>query len=444
MDIFLTIVLPVFAVMLLVSIVAFFASSETAFLSITKMTLKQLLKKDDPSKKSTPAKKIAYLKKDTNKLLSLILIGINSLASSLAATIAINIAGQIGSAYATAIMVFVLIIFGEITPKTFSAVYPVQAASKFAGPLIVLQKLFFPVVWIFAKISGFFTYTLNALWKNDKSAITEEELKSLIEVGENEGTLEHSEKKMLYKIFDFTDLRIHDIMKHRSLVKFIPEDATYEEVADIFKKTGFSRIPVCQGKTFDNVVGMIYYKNVLINSRIKNSKTFVKKCMRPVIFVPETLMATELLAKFKKEQVNFAVCIDETGSNSGIVTMDDIMRAVFGRSVHEDSSEVPPEARIQSVSPFEYLVPGDMKLDDVNELLSLDLFSEDYDTLGGWLLESFDALPETGESIEKGGILYTIEEQSQRRIQSVRLNFSVLWARSGFNKPVGRANFVKP
>ena len=118
-----------------------------------------------------------------------------SLASALATTVAINIAGEIGSAYATGVMVFVLIIFGEITPKTFAAVYPVKAAALFSTPLIILQKIFFPIVWIFAKIAGFFTLTLNALWKDDKNEITEEELKSLIEVGENEGTLEHSEKK---------------------------------------------------------------------------------------------------------------------------------------------------------------------------------------------------------------------------------------------------------
>ena len=157
MQTFLAVILPSIAVFVLVAVVAFFASSETAYLSITKMTLKQLLKNDDSTKKSTPAKKIAFLKKDTDKLLSLILIGINfvtSLASGLAATIAINIAGEKGAAYATVIMVFVLIIFGEITPKTFAAVYPIKAATLFATPLIILQKIFFPIVWIFAKIAG--------------------------------------------------------------------------------------------------------------------------------------------------------------------------------------------------------------------------------------------------------------------------------------------------
>jgi len=421
------IILPTIAVILLIGVVAFFASSETAFLSITKMTLRQMLKNDDPSKKSTPAKKIAFLKKDTNKLLSLILIGINfvtSLASGLAAAIAIKIAGEAGSAVVTFIMAFLLIIFGEITPKTFAAVYPIQAASKFASILIFLEKILFPIVWFFAKISGFLTVVLNSLWKNEKNRITEEELKSLIEVGENEGTLEHSEKTMLYKIFDFTDLRIHDIMRHKSSVKFIPSDANFDEVVKIFAETGFSRLPVCEGD-FDNVKGMVYYKHLLIKSRFKNSRSFLNKVIRPVLYVPETLMATDLLSKLKKEQTKFAIAIDENGSNIGIVTMDDIMRAVFGRSVHEDSKEIPAEKKVQPVSPIEYVIPGEMKIDAVNELLDLDLESENYDTIAGWILEQIGDIPEKNQLIEVDGIRYKVEEMELRRIISIRINLLV-------------------
>ncbi len=417
------IVLPIFAVIFLVALVAFFAASETAFLSITSVKLKQLLKEDDSTKKSTPIKKIAFLKKDTDRLLSLILIGINfvtSLASAVAAAVAIKIAGEAGSAIATIVMVFVLIIFGEITPKTFAAVYPVRAAGLFASALIFLEKLLFPVVWIFAKISGAMTLILNSLWKDNGALITEEELKSLIDVGETEGTLESNERRMLYKIFDFTDLRVRDIMRHRSMVKFIPLGANYDDVVKIFAETGFSRLPVCDGG-FENVRGTVYYKHVLIKSRYRDSPKFLTKCVSPAVFVPESFTATELLAKFKKERVNFAIVIDENASNSGIVTMDDIMRTVFGQSVQEDSPELPPEQRIQVVSTVEYIVPGDLRLDDVNELLGMNLSSEDYDTLAGWLLEKFDALPENGDTIFVDGITYRIEEQSQRRIRSVRI-----------------------
>ncbi len=423
MNVFTEIIVPVLADIMLVGVVAFFAASETAFLSITRVTLHQMLKKDG-GKKNSPAKKIQHLKKDTNKLLSLILIGINfitSLTSGLAATIAIKLAGNSGSAYATAIISFVLIVFGEIMPKTVASVYSVQTASIFATPLLILEKVLFPIVWIFSTITNGITKVLTHFVTESRDLITEEELKSLIAVGENEGTLESSEKRMLYKIFEFTDLKVHDIMRHKSHVQFVPENATYDQIADIFAQTGYSRLPVCRN-SFEEVLGVLYYKNVLLAGRvIKESENLAVRCMRPALFVPETITATELLQKFRKENVNFAVAVDENGSNIGIVTMDDIMRAVFGHSVHGEQSDIPPETRIVPVTSKEFLVPGDMKIDDVNELLKLELVSDDYDTLAGWLLEQFDAIPEAGEAIRRDGVLFKIEDQTRHRIQSVRI-----------------------
>ncbi len=423
MNVFTEIIVPVLADIMLVGVVAFFAASETAFLSITRVTLHQMLKKDG-GKKNSPAKKIQHLKKDTNKLLSLILIGINfitSLTSGLAATIAIKLAGNSGSAYATAIISFVLIVFGEIMPKTVASVYSVQTASIFAAPLLILEKVLFPIVWIFSTITNGITKVLTHFVTESRDLITEEELKSLIAVGENEGTLESSEKRMLYKIFEFTDLKVHDIMRHKSHVQFVPENATYDQIADIFAQTGYSRLPVCRN-SFEEVLGVLYYKNVLLAGRvIKESENLAVRCMRPALFIPETITATELLQKFRKENVNFAVAVDENGSNIGIVTMDDIMRAVFGHSVHGEQSDLPPETRIVPVTSKEFLVPGDMKIDDVNELLKLELVSDDYDTLAGWLLEQFDAIPEAGEAIRRDGVLFKIEDQTRHRIQSVRI-----------------------
>ena len=229
---------------------------------------------------------------------------------------------------------------------------------------------------------------------------------------------------MLYKIFDFTDLHIKDIMRHRSLVQFIPIDAKYEEIVRIFATSGYSKLPVCDGD-FSKVEGMLFYKTVLLNAPKANSrKTFARKHMRPTIFVPETIYATDLLQRFKTEKQNFAIAIDENGSNSGIVTMDDILRAVFGRSINSIHNELPPENRIHPVSITEYIVPGDIKIDDANELLDLDMESENYNTFAGWLLEQFGELPEIGAILKKDGIIYKIEEQSQRRIRSVRVILS--------------------
>ncbi len=432
MQLLTNVILPSIGVMILVAIVAFFASSETAYLSITKITLRQMLKDDISGRKNSPARRVAFLKKNTDRLLSLVLIGINfitSFASGLAATVAINLCGDVGATYATIIMAFVLIIFGEISPKTVASVKPVQVAQAYSLPLIILEKILFPVVWFFAKVTNGITILMNGLFKHDSTAITEEELKSLIDVGETEGTLEHDEKKMLYRIFDFSDMTVKDIMRHRSLVKTIPSNADYETVVKIFRETRYSRIPVCgpdkentTNNSFENVLGVILYKTILTKNPDANSKrSFAERCMHPALFIPETLSAAELLVKLRKEKVSFAIAVDENGSNSGIVTTDDVLRAVFGRSVTAENAETSPEDRIQPVSPTEYLVPGDMKLYDVNELLKLNLDSDDYDTLGGWLMEQFDELPEAGAILTKDEVVYTVEDQSQRRIQSVMI-----------------------
>ena len=421
-----TVALPALCVVVLVACVAFFAGSETAYLSITDITLRQLLKNDTSGKKNSPARRIEFLKKDVNRLLSLVLIGINfvtSLASGVGAAVAINLVGQQGATYATVVMSFVLIIFGEIVPKTVAAVNPVGVAEKHSRPLIILQYAFMPVVWFFSKLTEGITALLLLFWKEKKKPLTEAELKSLIDVGADEGTLEAGEKKMLYNIFEFTDLHIRDIMRHRSKVRFVSVDATYDEIVQTFASVRHSWLPVCAGG-FENVLGIVYYKTVLLRGRAKGGAGgFVRRCMRPALFVPETLTAMELLHKFKKEHMSFAVAVDENGANSGIVTMDDILGAVFGRSVNEflGDGEEPPEQRIKELSATEFLVPGDLRLHEVNDFLQLSLHSEDYDTLAGWLMEQFDALPETGEMLERDGVLYTVEEQAERRIKSVKV-----------------------
>ena len=427
MTVFLDYVLPCLGIAALVGVIAFFAASETAFLSITRVMLHQMLKKENGKKGA--ARKIADLKKDTNKLLSLILIGINfvtALTSGLAASLAIKIAGDAGSAYATFIIAFILIIFGEIMPKTVAAVYPVQTASRFAGLLTLLQKIFFPVVWVFSKITACITKFFSIFIKENKELITEEELKSLIAVGENEGTLETNEKRMLYKIFEFTDLTVHDIMRHKSQVKFVPEDADFNQIADLFSITGYSRLPVCRD-SFENVLGVLYYKRVLLAGKMKDGRENTRlavRCMRPALFIPETITATQLLQKFRKENVNFAVAVDENGSNIGIVTMDDILREVFGHMTDEyGMSDVPPESRITLAGSNEFLVPGDMQLDDLNEVLNTNLESENFTTLGGWLLEKIGELPGIGAVYKNDKIVFIVEDQSSRRIQSVRVKF---------------------
>lgn len=423
MAVFLNIACPLISLAILLLCSAFFACSETAYTSLTRIQVRQISKE-----KNSYSKKIAYLKSDMDRLITTVLTGtnfINTLASSITTAFAVNVFGSQYVTYATAIMTVLIIIFCEIIPKTLASVKTIKVAKKSAGVLIFVQKILFPVVWFFNQITKFIEFVEKKNNKKEMPLVTEEELKTLIDVGKNEGTLEENEKLMLNRIFEFTDLHVHDILKHRSLVVSIDINSTCDEVIKKFTQSGFSRLPVYKD-TPENIVGILHYKSVLFASNaILKSKDFVRNCMRSVLFVPESLTGIELLQKFKKEHATIAIAVDEYGSSSGLVTMNDVLRAVFGRIIDDSNANIiSPEKRIKVLNTKEFIVPGDMKLDDVNEVLKMNLDSEEYDTLAGWLLEKIGELPSTGAVYKNGGTVFTIEDQSARRIQSVKIRLA--------------------
>lgn len=404
----------------LIGCAAFFASSETAFWSISRVKMRQMLKKD--KKKAEP---VAKLKSKPDNLLTLLLIGnnfVNALASALATSIAIEIAGSSGPAAATLILTLLMLAFGEILPKTLASYTPEQTAQRSALPLMFLCFVFRPLIAVFNVITSLIVKLFSALQKkkNDAPAITEEELKTLINVGNEEGTLETGEKDMLFKIFEFADLRVRDIQKHRSLVKYIPEDADYKTTVKAFTDSGFSRLPVYKDDV-ETITGLVHYKDVLFFKGARDTFT-AGQIKRNVLYIPETIPVVALLQRFRVEHQNFAVVVGELGSNTGIVTMDDILKAVFGRVTDEyNTKTVPAEERIRITGNSEFLIPGDMLITDVNSIFGQNLESDDFDTIGGWLLEQFGSLPETGEKLKRGNLVFTVEDQAARRIQMIRL-----------------------
>lgn len=405
----------------IVRLIAFFAGSETAFLSITRIKLRQMI-----SEGRRNARTASKLRGNIDELLTIILIGINlmnTLGASIATALALSLVGASGVGIATAGFTFLSVIFGEIVPKTLAGRFTEDTVCRNSVPLLVLEKIFFPTVWLFSAISKGTARFAKRLLGNERPLVTEEELKTLIDVGAQEGTLEISEKTMLYKIFRFNDLTVHDIMKHRSLVKSVSVAGSRNEVVDMFVKTGLSILPVYE-ESEESIVGVIHYKSVLLSSEKSGEKEYARSVMKGVLFVPETFTALELLSKFKKERTEFAVALDEQGCMAGVATIDDILRIVFSRMTDDDKSKVPAEERIKLVSSNEFIVPGDMKLEDVNAILKLNLESESFTTLGGWLLEKFDNLPSTGEIYTWKNNLFFVEDQAKRKIQQVRIKLN--------------------
>lgn len=414
--------------MFLILCVGFFTSSETAYLSLPKLKLRAML---DEKKKH--AKTVAYLKNNMDRLLTIVLIGtnfLNSLTSALATAMVIEITSGRYVALTPFVTAFFITTFGQIIPKTIAGLYPEKVTGFSSVPLLVMGKIFFPIVWLFERLSHIVVFIVEKISKPVENGITEEELKALIDVGQNEGTIEKDESRMMNKIIRFNDLLVSDIMKHRSFVRMVNQDATHDEVVEEFLKSGVSTLVVYK-ETKENVVGVINYKKILYGENQKEEDLsdsgigYAGHVMSDVLYVPGTLSVLEILNKFRNSQYKFAVVLNEQGETSGIVTIEDVLRTVFGHMHDEEQrDDVPAEDKIKLISSNTFLVPGDLKLEEVNEILGLQLNSDNVNTLGGFVLEKFGFLPSIGEVVIVDKSLFFVEDIFQRRIVSVKIKIN--------------------
>lgn len=407
----------------LILCVGFFSSSETAYLSLPRLKLRSMVEQGRRN-----AKKVAALKANMDRLLTTVLIGtnfLNSLASAIATAFAIDLLGSRGVAIAPFVTAFFITTFAQIVPKTAAGLHPDTFTCFSAWPLMILEKLFFPIVWLFEMLSHGAVVLVEKILKPAGAIVTEEELKTLIDVGSHEGTIEKDESRLLNKIIKFNDLSVNDVMKHRSQVSMINQEADYDEVINQFLTSGFSTLTVYSGNR-ENVVGVLNYKKVLFCSEeIDKSKGFAGRQMSEVLFIPGTMSVLDILQQFRTSEHKFAVVLDEQGQTDGIITMEDILKVVFGHMSDENTYDnTAPEDKVELVSLNTFIVPGDMKIDDANEILGLALESDEMNTVGGWLLEQFGYLPASGTVLIKDRILFTAEDVSGRRIVSVRVKKS--------------------
>lgn len=413
----------VIVLVILILCVGFFTSSETAYLSLPKLKLRNMV-----DEKRRHSKIVLKLKNNMDRLLTTVLIGtnfLNSLASAIATALAIELLGKKGSVIAPFAAAFFITTFAQIVPKTAAALNPEKFCCNSAVPLFILQKAIFPLVWLFEKLSHLVVGIVELLIKTDESVVTQEELQTLIAVGEFEGTIEKDESKMLNKIIKFNDLTVNEIMKHRYFVSMVSESASYNELLKEFERSGFSTVTVYKDSK-ENVTGVINYKEILFgefgNDFSADDSGFAKKVMKDVMFVPGTLSVLEMLQKFRVERHKFAVVLSEQGETLGIVTMEDIIRTVFGRMTDENSYDnLPAEAKIKMTAFNTFSVPGNVKIEEVNEILGLNLESESANTIGGWVLEKVGHLPSVGDVLHYGKSIFITEDVLQRRIVTLKI-----------------------
>ena len=388
--------------------------SETALTSLSKIRIRHMVEE-----KVKGAKLVEKLTEDPNKLLGAILIGnniVNIAASALATTIFVDIFGASGVGIATAVMTVLVLIFGEITPKSIAKQKSEQVSLKVSKPISIIVKVFKPFIGIFTFISSGFIRLLGGDPKANEPFITEEELKTMVGVSEEEGVLEGVEKEMIFNVFDFADAQVKDVMVQRVDIIAVDIDASYEEVLETIKTEQFSRIPV-YNQTIDDIVGVLNVKDLIIAGQNKEGFK-VSDYMREPHYTFEFKKIKELFNEMKKSRNHMSVVLDEYGGTVGIVTIEDLIEEVFGdiEDEYDDYNE-----EIEVVKEDEYIVDGSARLDDISDLIGVNMESEEFDSVGGLIIGELGRFPDNKEEVNLNNIRFVVEEIDKNRIRKVRI-----------------------
>lgn len=407
-------VIQLLVLIVLLALSAFFSSSETALTTVNKIRVRTLAEAGD-----SRAIILSKVIEQQGKMLSAILIGnniVNLSASSLMTTLTINLFGSKAVGFATGILTLLILVFGEITPKTLSTISAETISLKNAKIIYALMTVLTPVIFVVNQLS----LGVLLLMKIDPNAkhdtITEDELRTIVEVSHEEGVIESEEKKMINNVFDFGDSLAKDIMVPRIDMTLVDVEATYDELLDIFREEMYTRIPVYEENT-DNVIGIINVKDLLL---IDNHDDFhIRDYLREPLYTYEYKKTAELMVEMRKTFNNIVIVLDEYGATAGLITLEDMLEEIVGE-IRDEYDEDEEDSLIET-APGEYSVEGAMKLDDLNDRLGLELESEDYDSVGGLVIGLLDHLPDEGEEVTDDGIRFIVESVDKNRIDRIKI-----------------------
>lgn len=397
---------------ILLMLSAFFSSAETALTTVNRIRIRSLA--DDGSKR---AKTVLKITDNSGKMLSAILIG-NNIVNVAAASITTSLAYSLGGsavAIANAVITIAILLFGEITPKTTATIHAEKLALIYAPIISIFMKIMTPVIFIINGLSNAVLLLLRIDPNAKNQTMTENELRTIVDVSHEDGVIESDEKEMIYNVFDLGDAKAKDVMVPRVHVTFADVNTTYEELIEIFREDKFTRLPIFEDST-DNVIGTINMKDLLL---FDNTKEFhIRDILREAYFTYEYKNISELLVEMREASFNIAIVLDEYGDTAGLITLEDILEEIVGE-IHDEYDEN-EEDFIKEIGEREYMIEGSTNLDDLNDRLDLQLESEDYDSLGGFIIEHLDRLPEEGDSITtEDGLRLVVESLDENRIESV-------------------------
>ncbi len=404
------------SLIILLLLSSFFSSAETALTTVNKIRIRTL--SEAGNKK---ADRVLRVTDDSAKMLSAILIGnniVNLSASSIATTLAISFFGSFGAGIATGILTLLILIFGEVTPKTMATIKAESLSLKIAGIIGFLMFILTPVIFIVNKLSLIVLFLFRVNPNDQSDAMTEEELRTIVDVSQETGIIEDEERDMIHKLFDFGDAEAKEVMVPRIDMTFVHIDSTFKELLEIYKENMFTRFPVYEDTT-DNVIGIINMKDLL---GIGDPEDFsIRDYMREPSFTYEHKNTADLFIEMRKSSTAMTIVLDEYGSTAGLITLEDLLEEIVGEIRDEyDSDEVDD---ITKINDREFIVLGSANLEDVSNELGLHILSDDYDTIGGYCLEQLDHLPENDEEIvTDDNILIKIKNVDKNRIESVLIS----------------------
>ena len=406
-------ILQLVILVLLLSASAFFSSAETALMTSNKLRIRNLAENGDKR-----AEKVLEITANTDKMLSAILIGnniVNLSASALSTTLTLKVFGSSLVGVATGVLTFLILVFGEITPKNVASKNAEDMALKYIGIISLLVIVLTPAIYVVNKVAGI---VISLFIKNndDNNMVTEDELRAMVEVSHEDGVIEKEEKKMIVNVVDFGDTVAGDIMLPRVDMVMVSVESSYEEILKIFREERYTRIPVYE-ESPDNVIGILNVKDFLL---IEDKENFsVKEHLREPLYTYEYKKTSSLMVDMRKTGANIVIVLDEYGTTVGLITLEDMLEEIVGEIRDEFDAE--EDEGITKISETEYLIDGSTNLDDVNDRIGLELSSDEYESIGGIIMEKLGRLPVEGEVITFDNIILTVKKMDHARIEKVGL-----------------------
>jgi CBS domain containing-hemolysin-like protein len=395
---------------------AFFSSAETAFTAISRSRARKLVEEKKPG-----SKELEKLVEDPHRFLSTVLLGnniVNIMATALATRLFLIWFGNWAIALSTGVMTFLILVFGEITPKTLAIRHAERIALLFSRLFFLVEKVLYPL----SRLVMFFSQIIVRLAGEEsiksEPFLTEGEIRALIEIGGEEGLIEEEERTLIHQIFEFGDTVVREIMVPRLDMVSLESKTKIEKALKLALEKGYSRLPVYEG-SLDNIRGVVYLKDIVLALSKGEKDKRVEELVRPAYFVPETKKIIELLREMQKNKVHMAIIVDEYGGIAGLVTIEDILEEIVGEIFDEYDVQ---EALFQPLKKGKILIDTRVSFDEAKEFLGLETSEEEeeeFDTFGGFLYSLFGRIPRKGEKIDYGKWRFEVLKVTGHRIAKV-------------------------